>query len=323
MGLLADIPPVFLRVFAVTLGLLWGSFLNVVIYRVPRGESVVSPPSHCPHCGTPIAPWDNIPVLSWLLLRGRSRCCHQAISPRYMAVELLGGVLSLAVLESTVLVLPSDTPMSTAAGVYVSGFVFAMALTAIAFIDMEHLIVPDRLALALAVIGLGTWWMRPELTIGDALLSALGGYLLVWLLFGVVYRAIRGRTGMGLGDALLLLVAGAWFGWKGMLFALLAGSVQGTVIILLTFLAKGQISEPDVVKREREELEHELESITDPEEREALQRELAHDPVFEDNGDTLGALLIPFGPFLALAMLEYLMVGAPLMERYMQWLILP
>jgi leader peptidase (prepilin peptidase)/N-methyltransferase len=128
---------------------------------------------------------------------------------------------------------------------------------------------------------------------------------------------------MGLGDATLLLVAGAWFGWKGMLFALLAGSVQGTVIILLTFLAKGQVAEPEVVARERAKLLALLEATDDPEEREELEQELAADPVFEEGGEGVGAIRIPFGPFLALAMMEYLLVGGALVERYMQWLLLP
>src|SRR3954468_18624966 len=96
---LAALPPVFVYVYAIALGLFGGSFLNVVIYRVPRGLSVVRPGSHCPACSKPIRPWDNVPVLGWLLLRGKARCCGVPVSPRYPLVEAIGGLLSLAILE--------------------------------------------------------------------------------------------------------------------------------------------------------------------------------------------------------------------------------
>src|SRR3954470_18258960 len=103
---IGDVPLWFLRVFSLAFGLIWGSFLNVVIYRVPREMSVVRPASHCPGCGKPIAPWDNVPVLSYVLLLGRARCCKVRMSPRYPLVELMGGMLSLAVFEVVVLGLP-------------------------------------------------------------------------------------------------------------------------------------------------------------------------------------------------------------------------
>src|SRR5262249_19807359 len=100
---LADFPPWFLIVFAVALGLVLGSFLNVVIHRLPRGESLAFPGSHCPHCGQPIKPRDNVPVLSYLVLLGRSRCCKTPISPRYPLVEAIGGLVAWAVMRSIVL----------------------------------------------------------------------------------------------------------------------------------------------------------------------------------------------------------------------------
>lgn len=106
---LADFPLWFLRTFALAFGLIWGSFLNVVIYRVPRGMSVVRPASRCPACEAPIRPWDNIPVVSYLILGGKARCCGARVSPRYPIVEAIGGVLSLAVLEVIVLKLPEGT----------------------------------------------------------------------------------------------------------------------------------------------------------------------------------------------------------------------
>src|SRR3954470_19107083 len=106
---LAEVPASLLRVYAVLLGLFGGSFLNVVIYRVPREMSVVRPASHCPGCGKPVAGYDNIPVLSYVILRGRARCCGARMSPRYPIVELIGGALSLAIFEVVVLRMPEDT----------------------------------------------------------------------------------------------------------------------------------------------------------------------------------------------------------------------
>ena len=108
---LTDMPPLFWRVLAVVFGLLWGSFLNVVIYRLPREMSVVSPPSHCPSCGEPIKAYRNIPVVSWVLMRGKAVCCGAEVPARYVMVELAGGLLSWAVLEVLVLSLPADTDL--------------------------------------------------------------------------------------------------------------------------------------------------------------------------------------------------------------------
>src|SRR5580704_4091645 len=115
---LYDVPTWFLRTLAVVFGLLWGSFLNVVIYRVPREMSVVRPASHCGSCEKPINAYDNIPVLSWLLLRGRARCCGAKISARYPLVEILGGALSVAIFEVIVENLPEGTSLLRAGLVY-------------------------------------------------------------------------------------------------------------------------------------------------------------------------------------------------------------
>src|SRR5437773_941435 len=131
--ILADFPPVALRIMAVLLGLLWGSFLNVVIYRVPRGQSVVRPASHCTSCGKPIAGYRNIPVVSWLLLRGKAACCGAPISARYPLVEAIGGVLAWAVVEAVVLALPPDTPAVHALALFVADLALSLALVAAAF----------------------------------------------------------------------------------------------------------------------------------------------------------------------------------------------
>src|SRR5262249_35139827 len=133
---LADLPPWFAIAFAVAFGLIWGSFLNVVIYRVPRGLSVVRPGSACPACGTPIRAWQNLPVLGYVLLRGKARCCGAKLSPRYPLVELIGGVLALAVLQVLVKPMPETTSLAKSLAVFCAGLALSLGLVAAAFIDL-------------------------------------------------------------------------------------------------------------------------------------------------------------------------------------------
>jgi leader peptidase (prepilin peptidase)/N-methyltransferase len=315
--LLDDFPPLFLRVFAICFGLLWGSFLNVVIYRVPRDLSVVRPASHCPACGKPIRPWDNIPVLGWIFLRGKARCCGARISPRYPFVEAIGGLLSLAVLEIVVFRLSPHTPAPRALAIYLADLALALGLVAGTFIDLEHMILPDSITLGGAVLGLATASFR-ELSFVDSLIGAAVGFGMIWLPFVVIYPWIRGRAGMGMGDAKLMMLAGAWFGWKGTLFVLGAGAMQGTLIILPLLLFKVKIDLPEAVKREREELEKELASMS-PEDRAEAEKELADDPLAKDPAG-LGQLPLAFGPFLSLAILECLLFGRDLRDAFFAWM---
>jgi leader peptidase (prepilin peptidase)/N-methyltransferase len=306
---LADFPTWFLRGLAITFGLLWGSFLNVVVYRVPRGMSVVRPPSHCPACGKPIAPYDNVPVLSYVILRGRARCCGAPMSPRYPIVELIGGALSWAIVERVVLVLPPGTPIGRVAAVYAADFALSMGLVAAAFIDAEHMYLPDTVTLGGAALGLATATLRGY-SLRESLSGAVIGFVAVWLPFGVIYRWIRGRIGMGMGDAKLTMLAGAWFGWMGVAFALMAGAVQGTVAAIVILLVKGKIEEPAAVTADREEL-RKAAAEGDPE----AVRALAEDPLAEPQGDGIGQARLPFGPFLILAVLEFLLAG----DRIVGW----
>ncbi len=316
---LGSFPPWLIRTFSVAFGLIWGSFLNVVIHRVPRGESVVRPASKCPHCGAPIRPWNNVPVLSWLLLRGKASCCGRPISPRYVLVEAAAGLIALAIVEVLVLPLPHETSVLRATAVFLSSLALSLSLTAVSFIDLEHMIVPDMICYGLAIVGLSTFSLR-DTSWQDALVSAGGSFVFVWLVFGVLYRKLRGRTGMGLGDAKLLMVAGAWFGWKGAAFALLAGAVQATIVTVLVLIVRGRIEEPEAVSRERNEILAQVAAIEDPQERAKVEQELAGDPIFETEADGSAIARIPFGPFLSLAMIEYLLVGDALANRYLGWL---
>lgn len=316
---LVELPPWLLLGFALAFGLIWGSFLNVVIYRVPRGQSILRPASRCPHCETPIRPWNNIPVVSWLLLRGRAACCGAAIPIRYPLVEAAGGLLALALVQTVLRPMAPDTPLWLGALTFCTYFALGLVSIAVAFIDLDHLYIPDSMSLGAIVVGLASFSLRPPLTFTESLAASIAGFVVVWLVFGVLYRAIRGRTGMGLGDAKLLAVAGAWFGWKGMFFALLGGSVQGTLAAVVVLLVRGRLDEPEAVQREREELLAAVAAIEDPVERQQAEQELQKDPIFEPSAGGAGAR-IPFGPFLALAIIEYMLVGEALLSQYMAWL---
>jgi leader peptidase (prepilin peptidase)/N-methyltransferase len=313
--LLVDFPPTFLLVMAGLLGLLFGSFANVVIYRLPRGENLAYPASHCPACGAPIKAYHNLPVLGFLWLRGRARCCRAPISWRYPAVELLGGLWSLAVMRGLVLDLPGDTALWRAGLVFAVYLALGILLLCAIFIDLDHMLLPDALTLGGAALGLVSAPLR-GLELLESVVGAAIGFLVVWLLFVEGYRLLRGFPGMGLGDAKLLALAGAWFGWRGVLFVLLLGSVLGTLTALAVYVARGRLEEPESVVREREELAREL-ALLEGEERAELERELAKDPLFLQPGSGIGQARLAFGPFLAVATLVYTFVGAGLIEEYL------
>jgi leader peptidase (prepilin peptidase)/N-methyltransferase len=165
--LLHELPPWLLLAFAVPFGLVWGSFLNVVIYRVPLGLSVVRPSSRCPACGTPIAAYDNVPVLSFLILRGRARCCGAKMSPRYVAVELMGGLLAWGIVDAILLPLPASTTLLRGVVIFLADLALGLGLIAAAFIDLEHMYIPDAISVGGAVLGVATASLRPPLTLVD------------------------------------------------------------------------------------------------------------------------------------------------------------
>ena len=315
-----------IRGFVVFFGLIWGSFLNVVIYRVPREMSVVRPASHCPGCGKPIAGYDNIPVLTYVLLRGRARCCGAKVSPRYPLVEILGGALSLAILEGIIFTMPASTPAVRALAVYGADFALCMGLVAAAFIDAENMFLPDSITIGGTILGIVTATLR-DVPFTTSLLGAVAGFVGVWLPFVFLYKGLRGRTGMGLGDAKLLALAGAWFGWQGAVFVLFAGALQGTVYAAITWLLGIKPKLPDAVLEEIAELEKAA-----AEGDEEAKQALADDPLTENEDDAfilrwlgigkkkenadanadanadvaLPRARLPFGPFLILACLELL-----------------
>jgi leader peptidase (prepilin peptidase) / N-methyltransferase len=309
---LADLPGPFITVVAVVLGLLFGSFLNVVIYRLPRGESLSHPGSRCPGCGKPIRFYDNIPVLGWLLLGGRARCCKVRISPRYPLIEALGGLLAWAIVRAIIFELPEETAWWRVVLVFALYLTLALGLLAASFIDLDHMYLPDPITLGGTALGLASVALR-DVSLQDAAIGAAVGFTVVWLPFDFLYSKLRGLPGMGLGDAKLVMLAGAWFGWQGALFALLGGAVQASFTALAVYLARGKLEEPEAVIRERQELRALLES-TEGEARAELEREIARDPLAFEPEAGLGKARLAFGPFLALATIEYMLFGDVIMQ---------
>lgn len=227
-------------------GLALGSFLNVCIHRLPRGLSVVSPRSACPSCNTPIAAYDNIPVLSWLILRGRCRGCHERITPRYAIVELICGLLFLFVFLYFGLTLAT-----------LKYSLFSFLILGLIFTDAETHLLPDKMtlpgfaaglvfALVVPVPGLLSRYFpdafsaMPEigwrvLSFSDALIAAAVGAGFIWLA-GEVYMRVRGIEGMGFGDVKLMALIGAFLGLKLTLFVLFAASLAGGVFGMLVLV---------------------------------------------------------------------------------------
>lgn len=195
-----------------------GSFLNVCIYRLPRKLSIVRPRSMCPNCEKKIAFYDNIPVLSYLLLRGRCRHCRATISPRYAVVEIAAGLFAVAVFNRYGF---------SWEGLILYGLV--AALLVVTFIDMDHQIIPNVITYPGIVMGFLSSFVLNNITYKESLLGiALGGGLLLLVASG--YYFLAKKEGMGGGDIKLLAMIGAFLGWKATIFTIFVGSAVGTVV---------------------------------------------------------------------------------------------
>ena len=220
-------PEHFIQASAFALGLVLGSFLNVVIARLPRGESIVSPPSRCPRCKKQIHPWDNVPVISFVMLRGRCRHCRRKISWRYPVVELLSGLLLWLLVRRV------GDPL-----LLVPQAAFLLALLAIAWIDLDTRTIPDVVTIPGVGLGLAASLFAPP-GLAAALLGALCGGVSLWLV-GTLYERATSVPGMGGGDVKLAAMMGAFLGVGGVFGAIFLASLAGSVFgILLIALGKG------------------------------------------------------------------------------------
>jgi len=204
--------------FSFLFGLVFGSFLNVCIYRIPIKKSIIFPASSCPNCGRNIPFYDNIPLLSYLFLLGRCRFCHEPISLRYPLVEVLSGLLSM------VLFIRYGLSYQ-----YFMFYLFVTSLVVISFIDLQHQIIPDILSIPGILVGIALSFLPGHVHWIDSLIGALGGGGVLYLV-AVVFKKVTGREGMGGGDVKLLAMLGAWMGWRSLPFIVLISSFSGILI---------------------------------------------------------------------------------------------
>ena len=234
---LAEAPGALWPLAALAIGLVIGSFANVCIHRLPLGESVVAPRSRCPSCRAPIAAGDNVPVLSWLVLRGRCRHCGSRISWRYPAVEAATGLLYLAVALASG---PSPRALLDMA--------LVTALLVLALIDLDHQILPNAITRPGIAVGIGAsiaaralgWPGFPSPLQSAA--AAAAGYL-AFAAVALAYRRTRGVEGLGQGDWKLAAMLGAFLGWERMLLTILLASIAGTLVGVALIARRGRSSQ--------------------------------------------------------------------------------
>ncbi|HEU0029145.1 MAG TPA: prepilin peptidase [Kofleriaceae bacterium] len=280
--------------FVVLLGLLWGSFANVCIYRwpptdeFPKGRSVVRPGSHCFACKTPIRWYDNIPLLSWLWLRGRCRTCRAPFSPRYLIVEaVMGALFGFAWWVSIEQGVWWGESFDLRLVRFAIQAAFCFVMVVIAFIDLDHKLILNKVTvpsiIAFYLLGL----LLPERRWYDGLVGAVVGYGVPWAI-GELYMLIRGREGLGLGDSDMLAAVGALLGWPGALVSLFGGAMFGAVIGVVAL----------VIAQRRARGQPAPEPAENP----------AADGADEGEPDppSLMRTELPFGPFLAMGAVFYL-----------------
>ena len=285
--------PWFFRFLSFVFGAVVGSFLNVCIYRIPAGRSVIVPGSTCA-CGQPIAWFDNIPILSWFLLRGRARCCGQPFSVRYALIELLTAILfyiSWCI----------HTPM-----VAIIGFLFIAFLICATFIDFDHMIIPDRFSIGGMVIGVLLSVFFPALHgVGGEVLTSnvrsgilsitgalVGAGLVYWI--GVLGEIVFRKPAMGEGDVKFVGFIGAFCGWQGAVFSMFGGAFIGS-IVLLPILLIGRIFN--------------LQRRSDSETAGSGE---------EDDEPVVLGLQVPFGPMLAVGGLVYFLGFDAYVDAYFE-----
>jgi leader peptidase (prepilin peptidase)/N-methyltransferase len=307
--------------FVAVLGLLWGSFANVCIYRLPAGRSVVTPASHCTACQTPIRWYDNVPVLAWLWLGGRCRACKAPFSARYLVVELVvAGLFAFswwAAVVAPSLFEPFDLRLLHFA-IYAA---FCLLMVVIAVIDLDHQLIFDRVTAPSIALFYAASFAWPERHWYTGLVGAAIGYGVPWAI-GEVYFRITKREAMGLGDSMLLAVIGALLGWQGVLTALCGGSIIGVAVAIPALLAARRppadpeipVDAPGAGARAGKASSAQAAGAAEIAPGEAPDAAGAPDASGPpDAGDAPPSLLrteLPFGPFLAAAALVY-MFAAP------------
>ncbi|HKU37472.1 MAG TPA: prepilin peptidase [Polyangiales bacterium] len=302
--LVSELPAGFLLGMAFVFGAIWGSFFNVAIYRWPRDESVVRPASKCPGCGAPVAARYNLPIVGYLMLRGKTACCGTKLSPRYPMVEALSGVLCLAVVHRFMVEAPPETPFLHALLTAVCYFAFVGGLLIATFVDLEHMQIPDEVSLPGAALGLVSVMWRDPAHVADAAIGAGLGFLVVQVIFVWSYEHLTGRRGMGEGDSKLLMMIGAFLGYQGVAVSIFAGAAQGLLAFVVMRLFGKREPLPSLPPL----------AAGDRQADGSIAEDAEDDEDYEPEPQYWGHLKLPFGPFLALGALEFLFFGDVLID---------
>lgn len=324
----------YLMLFVAFTGLSVGSFLNVVIYRVPVGRSIASPGSACGSCNHPIRFYDNIPVLSWCILRGRCRDCGAKISPRYALVEALTGIIACFIwwqipqLLGRVGLPSTELTLQTFGILFLLKFFFASLLITITFIDFDHFIIPHRFTLLGMISGVASPWILqgvlgpayylaywpPVMPIMSIVGMLAGGLLIVTIFY--LYLMIRGAVGIGGGDVMLMAMVGAWLGIPGIIFVCFAASVQGILAAVVTsalgirFVTDANtLLNDDCDDNADEDQSEDNDPPTSPPSDTTPLDDTTTSDSHTDPPPPLASAAIPFGPFIALAAFEFMLFG--------------
>ncbi|WOO40937.1 prepilin peptidase [Rubellicoccus peritrichatus] len=306
--------PWFFATVVFIFGCCWGSFLNVVIYRVPKKLSVVTPRSFCTTSKKPIPWYDNIPILSWIILGGKSRFDRQPISIRYPAVELLTGILFLCAW----LLLPPVVALV--------GFPFIAILIAGTWIDLDHMILPDFSTIGGMLLGVLLSFLFPALhdyATGEPFLVEgirsmivavigifVGSGVILWI--AILAESILKKEAMGFGDVLFMGCIGAFCGWQGALFAVFGGALIGTIVVIPLMIMEKLfgIKIPALGNVENSQSEESAGKDTSKETKEPTSEDKADDS--KEDTDLKMGTAIPFGPWLALgAVIYYIFLRGP------------
>lgn len=327
-----ELPDWFIVVFAFAFGAAWGSFANVVVYRWPLELSVAHPPSHCPFCKHPIRAFDNVPVFGWLWLRGKCRDCGAKISPRYPLIELVYGLLAVAVAWRA---FREEGAHMAAWASFVHALVrfsVVFALGVVALIDLERTEVPNFVLLFAAAPLVAGFVLPPLAPSVDWLTGLAGaglGYFGLRLVFIDGVKLLIGRPGMGLGDAHVLVVVGALLGPSGVLFTLGAGAVQGVIAAAIAAATGRRIGADDVDEVEDEEDNEPVNESETPKRKFVANERVEDEPraTTDDagRGETTAtetaterkSMKLPFVPFLALGAIEYLLGADVALARWL------
>jgi leader peptidase (prepilin peptidase)/N-methyltransferase len=310
--------PWFFRAFVFVFGACIGSFLNVCIYRIPAGRSIVTPGSTCA-CGQPIAWFDNIPIFSWLILGGRARCCGGRFSVRYPAVELATGLLFLGCWW--------NHPPAVA----LVQMILVSLLLCGALIDLDHMIIPDRFSIGAAVVGViasglvpalhgfsGNGWMVDGVrsTIESMTGVFVSSGLVLWI--ALLAETLLRREAMGFGDVKLLGGIGAFLGWQGGMFSLFAGAVIGTLAFAFLLLLHGL----GFRRRPREGGGGGAAGYSDgharPSDAQPFTGEDDPDPSSEDDAPIRFGQHTPFGPMLSAGAIVYVLGAGPYVDAHLR-----